>query len=60
VGFDSHVVCVNESSSEFQAVGRKQCQYVEVVVAEEAQMLPVAVLWFEVYPCIFVLMHIVL
>jgi hypothetical protein len=44
-GFDCHVICVNESTG-FQAVCRLDCHYVEVVMAE-AQMLPVAVLWFE-------------
>jgi hypothetical protein len=44
--FDCHVACVNQGSG-FQAVGREQCQYVEVVIADESQMLPVAVLWFE-------------
>jgi hypothetical protein len=44
--FDCHVVCVNEAAG-LQAVSRDQCQYVEVVIADESQMLPVAVLWFE-------------
>jgi hypothetical protein len=44
--FDCHVACVNQGSG-FQAVGREHCQYVEVVIADESQMLPVAVLWFE-------------
>jgi hypothetical protein len=45
-GFDCHVICVNETAG-FQAVGRRDCEYVEVVIAQESQMLPVAVLWFE-------------
>jgi hypothetical protein len=44
--FDCHVICVNKVSN-FQAVNRDQCQYVEVVIADESQMMPVAVLWFE-------------
>lgn len=44
--FDCHVVCVNERSS-FQAVPRAECEYVELVIAQESQLLPVAVLWFE-------------
>jgi hypothetical protein len=44
--FDCHVVCVNEAAG-LQAVNRDLCQYVEVVIADESQMLPVAVLWFE-------------
>jgi hypothetical protein len=45
-GFDCHVVCVNQSSN-FQAVSREQCQYVEVVIEQESQLLPIAVLWLE-------------
>jgi hypothetical protein len=45
-GFDCHVVCVNENTN-FQAVNRQDCQYVEVVISQEIQMLPLAVLWFE-------------
>jgi hypothetical protein len=45
-GFDCHVVCVNQSNG-FQAVSRQECQYVEVVIDQESQMLPIAVLWFE-------------
>jgi hypothetical protein len=44
--FDCHVICVNEMSG-FQAVHRDQCQYVEVVIADESQTIPIAVLWFE-------------
>jgi hypothetical protein len=44
--FDCHVACVNQTRG-FQAVNREQCQYVEVVIADESQMLPVAVLWFK-------------
>jgi hypothetical protein len=45
-GFDCHVICVAESSN-FQATTREDCQYVEVVIEQESQMLPIAVLWFE-------------
>jgi hypothetical protein len=45
-GFDCHVACVSERT-DYQAVNRQECQYVEVVIGQEAQMIPVAVLWFE-------------
>jgi hypothetical protein len=45
-GFDTHVICVNENMG-FQAVSRQECQYVEIVIDQEMQMLPIAVLWFE-------------
>jgi hypothetical protein len=45
-GFDCHVICVNQASG-FQAVSKQDCQYVEVVMDQESQLLPVAVLWFE-------------
>jgi hypothetical protein len=45
-GFDCHVICVNQTNN-FQAVSRQECQYVEVVIDQESQMLPIAVLWFE-------------
>jgi hypothetical protein len=45
-GFDCHVVCVNQSSG-FQSVNRSECQYAELVMDQESQMLPIAVLWFE-------------
>jgi hypothetical protein len=45
-GFDCHVICVNEANG-FQAVDRNECQYVEVVIEQKCQMLPVAVLWLE-------------
>jgi hypothetical protein len=45
-GFDCHVACVN-AASDYQAVNRDQCGYVEVVIDQESQMLPVAVLWFQ-------------
>jgi hypothetical protein len=45
-GFDCHVICVNQANN-FQAVERSECQYVEVVIDQKIQMLPVAVLWFE-------------
>lgn len=45
-GFDAHVICVNERSA-YQAVSRDQCEYVELVIEQQAQLLPLAVLWFE-------------
>jgi hypothetical protein len=45
-GFDCHVICVNQHSG-FQAVSKKECQYVEVVLDQEFSLLPLAVLWFE-------------
>jgi hypothetical protein len=45
-GFDCHIACVSEEA-EFQAVDRQECQYVEVVIEQVSQILPVAVLWFE-------------
>jgi hypothetical protein len=46
-GYDAHVICVNEASG-FQAVERTECQYVEVVIEQKSQVLPVAVLWLEI------------
>jgi hypothetical protein len=46
-GYDCHVVCVNEANG-LQAVSKKDCQYIEVVMDQEWSLLPVAVLWFEV------------
>jgi hypothetical protein len=45
-GFDCHVACVSQATG-MQAVNRAMCQYVEVVIEQESQMLPIAVLWFE-------------
>jgi hypothetical protein len=45
-GFDCHVACVSVTTR-FQAVNRPECQYVEVVIDQQVQMLPLAVLWFE-------------
>jgi hypothetical protein len=45
-GFDCHVVCVSQSNG-FQAVNRDACQYVEIVIDQESQMMPIAILWFE-------------
>jgi hypothetical protein len=47
-GYDCHVACVSYDVSDGQAVNREDCQYVEVVVDQEAQMLAIAVLWFEI------------
>jgi hypothetical protein len=46
-GYDCHVACVSENAG-FQAVNREDCDYVEVVVEQFSQMLPIAVLWFVV------------
>jgi hypothetical protein len=45
-GFDCHVACVKEATG-FEAVTKEECQYVEIVIDQESQMLPIAVLWFE-------------
>jgi hypothetical protein len=45
-GCDCLVFCVNHSTG-WQAVNRDMCQYVEIVIEQESQMLPIAVLWFE-------------
>jgi hypothetical protein len=50
-GFDCHIACVNEKTG-FQAVNREECQYVEVVIDQATQLLPVAVLWFEEEDCV--------
>jgi regulator of replication initiation timing len=44
-GFDCHVVCVDEGNS--HAVDRNHCKYVELVIAQQVHILPLAVLWFE-------------
>jgi hypothetical protein len=43
-GFDCHVACVREGNE--VAVNRHDCKYVELVFDQEAQLLPLAVLWF--------------
>ena len=45
-GFDSHVACVSERAG-FEAVQREHCEYVELVVANYQQLLPLAVLWLQ-------------
>jgi hypothetical protein len=45
-GCDCHVSCVHEAKH-FQAVDRSACQYVEVVIDQNIQVLPVAVLWMQ-------------
>jgi hypothetical protein len=45
VGFDCHVACVSEPTCE--AVNRPDCQYMELVVDQQSQLLPVAVLWLK-------------
>jgi hypothetical protein len=44
--FDCYVACVNRRTN-FQAVDRDACQYMEVVIDQQSQMLPLAVMWFE-------------
>jgi hypothetical protein len=46
-GFDCHVACVSEGRC-FEAVSRDECEYMEVVIDQQSQMLPLAVMWFEV------------
>ena len=43
-GFDAHVAAVSEASR-FEAVQRKQMQYLELVIDQEAQVLPLAIVW---------------
>jgi hypothetical protein len=45
-GFDCHKDCENENTN-FQAVNRQDHQYVEVVISQEIQMLPLAVVWVK-------------
>jgi hypothetical protein len=42
-GFDCHIACVSEKA-DFQAVNREECQYLEVIIDQATQLLPVAVL----------------
>jgi hypothetical protein len=44
-GFDCH--CAAVCAPSFQAVNRAQMQYMELVVDQEVQVLPVAVLWVK-------------
>ena len=44
-GFDTHVAGVAEPS--LQAVPRDRIQYVEVVTEQQAQLLPLAVVWMK-------------
>jgi hypothetical protein len=48
-GFDCHVACVSERKG-FEAVQRPDCQYMELVVDQQSQLLPVAVLWLREAP----------
>ena len=43
-GYDAHVAGVSEASG-FEAVRRTQMQYLELVIEQEAQVLPLAILW---------------
>ena len=45
-GYDCHCVAVNETAN-FQAVPRKEMQYMEIVFDQEVQVLPIAVLWVK-------------
>jgi hypothetical protein len=45
-GFDCHVACVSQATG-FEAASRADCQYSELVMDQESQLLPVAVLWFH-------------
>ena len=43
--FDSHIAPVK--GPDFQACGWQQAQYHELVVAQDHQLLPVAIVWFK-------------
>ena len=43
-GFDAHVAVVSQAAG-FEAVRRTQMQYLELVIDQEAQVLPLAILW---------------
>ena len=43
-GFDAHVAVVSQASG-FEAVRRAQMQYLELVIDQEVQVLPLAILW---------------
>ena len=45
-GFDAHVACVNKRSRS-EGVDRAEAQYVELVVEQSMQLLPVAVIWMR-------------
>ena len=45
-GFDCHVACVSQAAG-FEAVSRADCQYSELVMDQESQLLPIAVMWFH-------------
>lgn len=46
-GFDSHVICVSHKRGfRGEAVTAEECQFVEIVTAQETQLLAIAVLWF--------------
>jgi hypothetical protein len=45
-GFDCHVACVSQRQR-LEAVQRPDCEYMELVVGQESQLLPVAVLWLR-------------
>jgi hypothetical protein len=45
-GFDCHVACVSEAGG-YHAVDAHEADYVEVVIEQESQMLPIAVMWFR-------------
>ena len=45
-GFDAHVACVSQGRR-FECVDRGEAQYVELVVDQAMQLLPVAVIWMR-------------
>lgn len=47
--FNAHVACVSDAAG-YQAVSRDECEYVELVIEQQAQLLPIAVLWFRRRP----------
>lgn len=47
-GFDAHVICVSHHDRVGgEAVNAEQCQFVELVMDQETQLLAIAVLWFK-------------
>jgi hypothetical protein len=46
-GFDAHVACIKLNDGKSRAVMKNTCEYVEIVFFEQAQLFPVAVMWFD-------------
>jgi hypothetical protein len=47
-GFDLHCVCVSQHAHvSWEAVTRDRCEYMELVMSQKIDLLPIAVLWFE-------------